>query len=177
MRSRRRSAGTAALCAALSACTSSTPQPGNEDVSAAPGITRGCAQSVQGALGADWRQTSLRAGPVWFVRHRAAVAPADLGDPAAALGFVKVLVVVDAGADVVIAVAPHQLPAARLLYAFNRPFDAARSLAGGDAAVRLVACPDRSTQFDGGVISVGVSRLALHVATGATVRNVVLEMS
>jgi hypothetical protein len=115
-----------------------------------PPTARGCESSVYGTLGPGWEQAALRAGPITFVGMARGVSAEEV---ARSKGVMKVLVLVDNGAVVILRVADGDRGGVALEY--SPPF-AARRVADGNPAMTFRACsPDGwrpHTQFNGSFI-------------------------
>jgi hypothetical protein len=144
------------------ACSSGTAEPNEPVVKLG---TRGCTESVSGDLAPTWRDSAVTLGPVNFLGPvkpaTGKLAPPQGGNAV----FVKVLAVVDAGAAVEISTRAEGPLANSMVY--TRLERAQQPEPGiGDAAVTLMACPDRETQFNGGFIVMPGSVLNLVVSDG-----------
>lgn len=168
-----------AICLGLAACSSSDPS-SNDDSGLAPmpptGTGRGCPQSVQGELSPRWKESAVKVGTLWLVATRSSVPDGDNGERTAPLAFLKMLLILEPGSEARLAIAPEQLGVARLLYRADRSSADVRVLSDGEPVAYLVACPDRLTQFSGGVVVTGVRRLKLWILAGGTRQNVVLSL-
>jgi hypothetical protein len=140
-------------------------------------LVRSCSTHVEGKLPLGWRRDAVIAGPVAFYpARRYASAPSP--DPGARFVDQKTLVIVRAGATVTVSVASRDQHRASLDYGFGLERRKRRppvKLSDGARTVRFLACSrnarpfspghrlDRETQFNGGIVTVWRTCLALDV--------------
>lgn len=180
----------AVVMVVLAACTSGSrpgPAPSGTKIVSPPTPTdspmaepfvRTCEESVYGDLGSDWRTDSLQAGPIAFVGLGSADGLSTEAFEIVEGKFrsIKVLAVVDVGAEVTVSVPASDRPHAALLYdpsAFRE--DGLYALSDGDPEVTFRSCakgenpflrfgyPEGPTQFNGALIVDGPRCLRLDV--------------
>lgn len=143
-------------------------------VSSQPPV-RGCDASVTGPLGPGWRSSPLtvHVGAVAFPSIRSyRSAPrndfqtARSGPPRQYQGQ-KALLVVGGGATVTLTIPPSERSKVSLLYSAGTPAQLRYSISQGTTSVRFKACPDHSTQFNGGFIVAGPRCVAIKVREDA----------
>lgn len=133
-----------------------THKPGSVD-------SRGCDESVHGELSPQWRQRAVKAGPLSLLGSVRSVEEDDgeRGEPIGRLVVVKVLAVLEPGADVLVSSSAGGAPVRALLYTRLERITPTPSPA--DSQVRLIACQDRATQFNGAFVVRAHDRLMLTV--------------
>jgi hypothetical protein len=111
---------------------------------------RGCESSVFGELGSGWEQSSLKAGPLFFVGMARGISAEEV---ARSKRVIKVLVLVENGAVVTLRIADADRGGVALDY--SPPF-AARRVADGMPAMTFRACKPGDwrphTQFNGSFV-------------------------
>jgi hypothetical protein len=123
--------------------TPSTPAPSTR---AAPGtVLDACGSAVDDNLGLDWRQQSVRVGPLWFIDLRQQSAT-YYGHSPVAIGGLEVAVQDRAKAWVTVAGASRDY--FRFLFGpsdFKAGVDGHYTVADGEAGVTFVGCPSTPT--------------------------------
>jgi hypothetical protein len=147
------------------ACDGGDSPDGEEPPRAA--LVRDCRTHVEGRLPPGWRREAVTAGPVALTGARA-YRTAENPNPGARFVDLKTIVVVDAGEEATVAVAPKARRRASLDYAYGvrrQERSPPVKLSDGVPVVRFAACRpgtrplvgghplNRETQFNGGIIT------------------------
>jgi len=156
-------------CTGIEAESSSPGRPRNTGAQPGNGgaVVRRCGDDVFGDIGSDWRRTSVVIGPIAFVTLRFAATNPPITPTGGHAAVYKTLALVEPGRTVTMTIGADVVRHASLLYdphVFRG--DNVYSIADGSRTVTFVACPDRSTQFNGSILVDGARCVPLEVVSG-----------